>query len=81
MKTDLVSTGKTDFTKEASNKENEEGKVEEKEIIYSKVYTEAMHQAHYPAMFLSLILALAGIIFAFIFYYWKKISANKVAKI
>ncbi len=50
------------------------------EIIHSEMYEEAMHHAHYPAMFLSLALAGLGILLAFIFYQWKKINADKVAE-
>jgi len=50
------------------------------EIIHSEMYEEAMHHAHYPAMFLSLALAGFGILLAFIFYQWKKINADKVAE-
>lgn len=49
------------------------------EITYSEVYTEAMHTAHYPAMFLSLFMAISGILLAFIFYHWKKLSADNLA--
>lgn len=49
------------------------------EITYSEVYTEAMHTAHYPAMFLSLFVAITGIIIAFLFYHWKKLSADNLA--
>lgn len=49
------------------------------EIVHSVEYTEAMHWAHYPAMLLSLFVAGLGILFAFLFYYWKKISADKLA--
>lgn len=48
------------------------------EITYSEVYTEAMHAAHYPAMILSLIVALTGIFVAFIFYQWKKVDVEKL---
>ncbi len=48
------------------------------EITYSEVYTEAMHAAHYPAMILSLIVALTGIFVAFIFYQWKKVDVDKL---
>lgn len=48
------------------------------EITYSEVYTEAMHAAHYPAMILSLIVALTGILVAFIFYQWKKVDVDKL---
>jgi NADH-quinone oxidoreductase subunit L len=49
------------------------------EITYSEVYTEAMHTAHYPAMFLSLFVAITGILLAFLFYHWKKLSADNLA--
>ena len=47
-------------------------------IIHSGKYTEALHQAHYPAMFLSLALAGLGILMAFILYQWKKVSPDKL---
>ncbi|MBZ0178137.1 MAG: NADH-quinone oxidoreductase subunit L [Melioribacteraceae bacterium] len=50
------------------------------EIIHSQIYEDAMHHAHYPAMFLSLALAGLGIFLAFVFYQWKKISADKFAE-
>ena len=46
----------------------EEVEVVKPEMIYSSTYTEAMHHAHIPAMILSLIMALSGIVFAFLFY-------------
>ncbi len=49
------------------------------EITYSEVYTEAMHSAHYPAMFLSLFVAVAGMLTAFVFYQWKKVDVEKLA--
>ncbi|HEX9252357.1 MAG TPA: NADH-quinone oxidoreductase subunit L, partial [Ignavibacteriaceae bacterium] len=49
------------------------------EITYSEKYTEAMHTAHYPAMFLSLFVAVLGILTAFVFYQWKKIDVEKLA--
>lgn len=49
------------------------------EIMYSEMYTEAMHSAHYPAMILSLILALTGIFTAFVFYQWKKVDVEKLS--
>lgn len=48
-------------------------------IMYSEKYSDAMHSAHYPAMFLSLFVAGLGILFAFIVYQWKKIDADKLA--
>lgn len=50
------------------------------EVTHSVEYTETMHWAHYPAMFLSLGLAGLGILIAFMFYQWKKISADKLAE-
>ncbi|MCF8266343.1 MAG: NADH-quinone oxidoreductase subunit L, partial [Melioribacteraceae bacterium] len=49
-------------------------------ITHSQQYTDAMHWAHYPAMFLSLIMAGGGITLAFVFYEWKKLSAWSLAK-
>ena len=51
-----------------------------KDITFSESYTEAMHHAHMPAMILSLCVAGLGILFAFLFYFWKKISADKLAE-
>ncbi|HQF43155.1 MAG TPA: NADH-quinone oxidoreductase subunit L [Ignavibacteriaceae bacterium] len=48
------------------------------EIMYSEQYTEAMHSAHYPAMFLSLFFAVLGILTAFTFYQWKKVNVDKL---
>ena len=44
------------------------------------VYVEALHHVHYPAMAFSLILAGSGILLAFGFYYWKKLSADKLVE-
>lgn len=49
------------------------------EITYSEKYTEAMHSAHYPAMYLSLFVAVLGIFTAFVFYQWKKVDMDKLA--
>jgi NADH-quinone oxidoreductase subunit L len=38
-----------------------------------------MHSAHYPAMIISELVALIGIFFAFLFYQWKKVDADKLA--
>jgi NADH-quinone oxidoreductase subunit L len=48
-------------------------------LAHSKLYTEAIHHAHYPAMFLSLLVAAIGILFAFLFYQWKKINPDRLA--
>jgi NADH-quinone oxidoreductase subunit L len=49
------------------------------EIVHSPLYTETIHWAHYPAMIMSILLAGFGILLAFLFYQWKKISADKIA--
>lgn len=49
-------------------------------IIYSSSYTEAMHHAHYPAMFISLFVALSGILLAFVFYHWKKVNVDALTE-
>jgi NADH-quinone oxidoreductase subunit L len=46
----------------------------------TEVFEEAHHHAHNPAMMLSLLVAGIGIAVAFATYYWKKISADKVAE-
>jgi len=48
-------------------------------IVHSEIYTEAIHHAHYPAMFLSLLVAGLGILTAFVFYQWKKVNVDKLA--
>ncbi len=47
-------------------------------VIHSEQYTEALHHVHYPAMFLSLILAGLGLLAAFMMFQWKKIDAYKL---
>lgn len=44
-----------------------------------EVFEEAHHHAHNTAMILSLIVAGIGILVAFATYYWKRISADKIA--
>ena len=48
-------------------------------ITHSVKYTEALHHAHYPAMFLSLLMAGLGILIAFVIYQWKKVNPDKLA--
>ncbi|MBI2419343.1 MAG: NADH-quinone oxidoreductase subunit L [Ignavibacteriales bacterium] len=65
---------------------HEEATVENKEaqpqhettVVHSEEYMEAMHHAHYPAMFLSLGVAVLGILTAFFFYFWKKVDTDKL---
>ncbi|KUG26493.1 nadh-ubiquinone oxidoreductase chain l [hydrocarbon metagenome] len=68
-----------DFMQSGMNK-HETGLANESGIVHSVQYTEAMHHAHYPAMFLSLILACLGILIAFIFYQWKKVDLEKLTE-
>lgn len=49
-------------------------------VIYSTMYSEAMHHAHYPAMFISLFVAISGILLAFIFYHWKKVNVDSLTE-
>ncbi|UCH65515.1 MAG: NADH-quinone oxidoreductase subunit L [Ignavibacterium sp.] len=49
-------------------------------VMFSKMYDEAMHTAHYPAMILSLIMAGAGILLAFMFYYWNKVNVSELVE-
>ncbi len=46
----------------------------------TEVFEEAHHHAHIPAKILSLLVAGAGILVAFATYYWKKISADRIAE-
>jgi NADH-quinone oxidoreductase subunit L len=59
---------------------NEAANTEHHEIMFSETYTEAMHAAHYPAMGISIVVALLGILIAFAFYYWKKFDPDKLAE-
>jgi NADH:ubiquinone oxidoreductase subunit 5 (subunit L)/multisubunit Na+/H+ antiporter MnhA subunit len=45
----------------------------------NEMFEGALHQAHFPAMLLSLGIAGLGILVAFLTYYWKKINADAVA--
>ncbi|MBI9071671.1 MAG: NADH-quinone oxidoreductase subunit L [Melioribacteraceae bacterium] len=47
-------------------------------FVHSKLYEETMHHVHYPAMILSVLLGGIGILFAFLFYQWKKINVDKL---
>ena len=49
-------------------------------VMYSEMYTEALHHAHTPGVILSLLMAVGGILLAFTMYQWKKISADKLAE-
>jgi len=49
------------------------------EVVFSESYAEALHEAHIPAMLLSLVVATFGILLAFTMYQWKKINADKLA--
>lgn len=48
-------------------------------IIHSEEYTEALHHAHMPAMGLSLLVALLGILTAYLFYMKRIIDVDKLA--
>ncbi len=64
-------------------KTDEAGLIEESsqpEVMYSETYTEALHHSHGTAVILSLLVAVSGILLAFLFYQWKKISADKMAE-
>ncbi len=50
------------------------------EMMFSESYEHAIHSAHYPGMALSLIMAVGGILLAFMFYQWKKLDADKLAE-
>jgi len=48
--------------------------------VAGHLFAEEMHAAHIPAMALSLLAAGFGILMAFATYYWKRISADRVAE-
>jgi NADH-quinone oxidoreductase subunit L len=50
----------------------------EEEVTFSPEYTHAMHAAHVPTILLSSFVAGLGILFAFLFYQWKKIDPDKL---
>ena len=52
----------------------------EHDIMYSEAYASALHHVHMPAVILSLLMAISGILLAFTMYQWKKISADKLAE-
>lgn len=56
-----------------------ESEIRDRKIIHSETYTKTVHDAHIPAVILSLLLSGFGILVAFTIYYWKKISADKIA--
>lgn len=60
--------------------ESESHEQKDHEIVYSESYTEALHHAHMPAVILSLLVAVGGILLAFVMYEWKKINADKLAE-
>ena len=66
-----------DFMKPSSASEIKEV---QGEITHSVEYTETMHWAHYPALFISLAMAGFGMLLAFLFYQWKKVNADKLAE-
>ena len=70
------------FMQTEVNQPKVEGEVEtaKEEVIYSDTYMEAMHHAHIPTMILSLLMAISGLLLAFLMYQWNKISADKLAE-
>jgi NADH-quinone oxidoreductase subunit L len=64
---------KTDESISSSNSE-------EHDIMYSETYASALHHIHGTAVILSLLMAISGILLAFMMYQWKKISADKLAE-
>ncbi|MEI7812539.1 MAG: NADH-quinone oxidoreductase subunit L [Ignavibacteria bacterium] len=77
---DFMKTETTETEVEGNNKAVAGHKVAEAEYItHSEHYMHAMHQAHYPAMILSLFVGGIGIFFSFMMYHWKKIDPDKIA--
>ncbi len=66
----------------SESRETVEGEkvVETERVMHSEMYEHAMHEAHLPTMIWSILLAGLGILFAYVIYQWKKISADELAK-
>jgi len=84
MQSEAKNAAKTEQAKvltgtETWNKAIEAPENMEHHIVHSEVYTETLHSLHYPAIFLSVLLGGLGILFAFVMYQWKKVSADKLA--
>jgi NADH-quinone oxidoreductase subunit L len=47
-------------------------------LVPQEEFQEFVHHAHYPAMAMSIAIALLGILIAFVFYYWKKVDTEKL---
>ncbi|NOX18100.1 MAG: NADH-quinone oxidoreductase subunit L [Chlorobi bacterium] len=73
-----------DFMKSESPAEvHNEAAVEhssEEEVLYSTSYMEALHEDHIPALSLSILLAILGILTAYILYEWKKVDVDKLTE-
>lgn len=69
MKSDPVNSAEVEVSGKTDN-----------EIVYSESYTEALHHAHIPAVIVSLLVAVTGILLAFVMYEWKKINPDKLAE-
>ncbi len=54
-------------------------KASNQDLVHSEMYTQALHHAHYTAMFISLVMAGLGILLAFVIYQWRLISADNLA--
>ena len=76
MKTDMAEPAHGEALHAETNGHSQEGV----EVVHSEMYQHAMHQAHYPAMILSILLAGFGILLAFFIYQWKKVDPDKLAE-
>lgn len=76
----VPATASFDFMISKESSELESSGENHEVVTHSEEYMHAMHSAHYPAMILSILLAGLGILFAFLIYQWKKISADKLAE-
>ena len=48
-------------------------------ILGAEEFKEIVHHEHNPAMIMSVVISGIGILFAFLFYFWKKLDADKFA--
>ena len=67
------------FSNAIGNGHNDVIKMDGTETTFVEHVAHSSHKAHYTAMYLSLAVAALGIFLSFLFYYFRKIDANKVS--
>tara|TARA_Y100001960_G_scaffold174950_1_gene183554 strand:- start:1559 stop:3631 length:2073 start_codon:yes stop_codon:yes gene_type:complete len=67
------------FSSAIGNGHNNVIKMDDTETTFVEHVAHSSHEAHYTAMYLSLGVAALGIFLSFLFYYFRRIDANKVS--